>query len=73
MANVFSVLIGLICSPVVFVGAIPFLGWMNWLMLPLATLGAIIGAFAETKVGLTVNLIILVVGGFRLMLGGGIL
>lgn len=73
MANLLSILIGLICSPIVFVGAIPLLGWMNWLMLPLVTIGAVIGAFAERKVGLTVNLIILVVGGIRLMIGGGII
>ncbi|MBI39877.1 MAG: hypothetical protein CMF59_09775 [Leptospiraceae bacterium] len=73
MANVISIIIGLLCSPVVFLGMIPLLGWMNWLMLPGATLGAIIGAFSENKAGLIINVVVLIVGGFRLFMGGGVI
>lgn len=71
--NIISILIGLMASPIAFAGMIPFLGWMNWLMIPVAVLGAIIGAFAKNKAGLTINLIVLAVGVVRLMLGGGFL
>lgn len=72
MANFFSIFIGLICSPIVFVGTIPFLGWMNWLMLPLVTVGAILGALSGKKIGLTLNIVIFVLGGLRLIIGGGV-
>ncbi len=71
--NIISILLGLMASPIVFLGMIPLLGWMNWLMLPIALLGAIIGAFAKNKAGLIINVIVLVVGGLRLLIGGGLI
>jgi hypothetical protein len=71
--NAISIVIGVLCAPIMFVGLIPLLGWMQWIMLPGAALGAILGAFARNKAGLMINLIVLGVGMFRLFMGGGIL
>ena len=61
---------------------IPLLGWGNWFMIPFAVVGAIIAAIglmftrsqnnSRAKTGLILNAIAIVVGMFRLGLGGGI-
>lgn len=56
-----------------FLGLIPLLGWVNWFMLPIAVVGAVVGVFGEKKTGLMLNIIVAVVGFVRLILGGGLL
>ncbi len=56
-----------------FVGFVPLLGWINWLMLPFAVIGMIIGVFGKRKTGLLLNIIVAVVGFIRLLMGGGII
>ena len=73
MANLISIIIGLLTFVSVGVAFIPLLGWLNWLILPGAVIGAIIGAFGEKKTGLIINVIVCVIGGVRLMIGGGII
>ena len=61
---------------------IPLLGWGNWFMIPFAAVGAIIAAIGiavtdparrgRAKTGLVLNVIAIVVGALRLMLGGGL-
>ena len=51
---------------------IPLLGWANWLIIPLAVIGAGIGAASNGKAGRNLNLFVIVVGIIRLMIGGGI-
>ena len=73
MLNIVSLIIGvvaLICTAVAF---IPLLGWANWLILPLAVIGAGIGAMSRSTSGRNLNLVVIVIGVLRLMLGGGIL
>nr|WP_294847667.1 hypothetical protein [uncultured Sphingomonas sp.] len=72
MSNVISLVIGvvaLICAAIAF---IPLLGWANWLIIPLAVIGAGIGAISSSNSGRNLNLFVIVVGIVRLMLGGGI-
>lgn len=60
---------------------IPLLGWLNWLMIPFAVVGAILAiiAIAADKgrvsgiFGLILCVIAMGLGTLRLMLGGGIL
>lgn len=62
---------------------IPLLGWGNWFMLPFAGLGLIVSALAyllggpigkgRAKVGLLLNAIAILVGLFRLLMGGGVI
>lgn len=71
--NLISVIIGISAALLALVGFLPLLGALNWLVMPVAFMGALIGAFGEKKTGLIVNLVVLAAGGFRLLLGGGIL
>ena len=73
MLNFVSLIIGiiaLICAAIAF---IPFLGWANWLIIPLAVVGAGVGQMSGRNGGRNLNLFVIVVGIVRLMLGGGIL
>ena len=73
MLNVVSLIIGvvaLICTAVAF---IPLLGLANWLIVPLAVIGAGIGAISSSTTGRNLNLVVILIGVVRLMLGGGII
>ncbi|MGE8213983.1 MULTISPECIES: hypothetical protein [unclassified Stenotrophomonas] len=60
---------------------IPLLGWGNWFLIPFAAVGAIIAAIGllftheakrgRAKTGLILNAIVIIVGVFRLSIGGG--
>ena len=71
--NILSILIGVGAFVVAMVGLIPLLGWLNWIALPLAALGGIIGALGKNKAGLTINAIVIAVAAIRLLIGGGLL
>jgi hypothetical protein len=73
MLNVISLLIGLVALVCAAVAFIPLLGWANWLIVPLAVIGAGIGAMSSSNMGRNLNLFVIVVGIIRLMLGGGII
>ena len=73
MFNLVSLIIGfvaLICAVIAF---IPLLGWLNWLIIPLAIIGAGIGMVSRGSAGRNLNLFVIVVAVLRLALGGGIL
>lgn len=68
-----SVLCGVFAAIFMLLGLIPFLGWINWLVLPLCVLGVILGVFGkERRPGLIINLVVGGVAALRLMLGGGV-
>ena len=73
MLNFVSLVIGVIALLCTAVAFLPFLGWANWLILPLAVIGAGVGAMSQGTAGRNLNLFVLVVGALRLMLGGGII
>ena len=73
MLNIVSLLIGLVALVCAAVAFIPLLGWANWLIIPLAVVGAGIGAMSSSNMGRNLNLFVIVVGIIRLMLGGGII
>jgi hypothetical protein len=73
MFNLVSLIIGfvaLICAVIAF---IPLLGWANWLIVPLAIIGAVVGMMSRGTAGRNLNLFVIVIGIVRLILGGGIL
>ena len=72
MRNMISLLIGLVALVMVAIAFIPFLGWANWLIIPLAIIGLGIGATSGQASGRTLNLIVILIGLARLMLGGGL-
>ncbi|HEY0164261.1 MAG TPA: hypothetical protein VGB39_02685 [Sphingomicrobium sp.] len=73
MLNLVSLLIGGLAFVLAIVAFIPFLGWANWLIIPLAILGAGIGMASGSTSGRNLNLFVIVVGALRLMLGGGLI
>lgn len=72
MLNIISIVIGAVALPLTLVAFIPLLGWMNWFILPIAVVGLAIGVLSRSTAGRNLNLVVLVIGVLRLMLGGGI-
>ena len=72
MFNVLSLIIGLVALMLAVVAFIPLLGWANWIIIPLAVVGAGLGMMSRGTAGRNLNLFVIVVGVFRLILGGGI-
>ncbi len=73
MLNVASLLIGAVALVLAIIAFLPLLGWANWLIIPLAIIGAAVGMASRSNSGRNLNLFVIVVGVLRLMLGGGIL
>lgn len=73
MFNLVSLIIGFVALLCALVAFIPLLGWLNWLIVPLAIIGATIGMISRGKAGQNLNLFVIVIGVVRLILGGGIL
>lgn len=71
MANLISILFGIIALVIVIPSTIPFLGWGNWLALPFAVAGVGLGALSRSNGGRNFCLIVLAIAIVRLMLGGG--
>src|SRR5215831_1868610 len=77
--GIFGLILGFLAGIFLLVGLIPLLGWMNWITsLPLAVLGAILGAAGRRRsalatAALVLNILIIVIALFRLSLGHGIL
>lgn len=72
MRNMMSLMIGFVALVMVAIAFVPFLGWANWLIIPLAIIGLGIGATSGQTSGRTLNLIVIGIGVVRLMLGGGL-
>jgi len=73
MLNLVSLVIGAIAFVLALVAFIPLLGWANWLIIPLAIIGAGVGMVSGSTSGRNLNLFVIVIGVIRLMLGGGII
>lgn len=73
MFNLVSLIIGFVALICALIAFIPLLGWANWLIIPLAIIGAAIGMISRGTAGRNLNLFVIVIGVVRLMLGGGIL
>lgn len=72
MLNLVSITIGVVALVFVAIAFLPLLGWANWLVIPLAIIGAAIGAMSSGTAGRNLNIFVIIVGSLRLMLGGGI-
>jgi hypothetical protein len=73
MANLVSLIIGVVALLCAVVAFIPLLGWANWLIIPLAVIGAGIGLIGKSKSGAALNIFVVIIGVVRLSLGGGII
>ena len=77
-----SLIWGLFALLFMCLGLIPLLGWLNWLVIPFAAVGALLAGIGvllrgdksrRAKAGLILNVVVIVVAAIRLSLGGGIL
>lgn len=73
MFNLTSIIIGFVALTLAIVAFLPLLGWANWLIIPLAIIGAGIGMLSRGTAGRNLNLLVIVIGIVRLIIGGGIL
>ena len=73
MLNIVSIIIGFVALVLAALAFLPLLGWANWLIIPLALIGAGIGAMGAGKAGRNLNLFVIIVGIVRLVIGGGII
>ncbi len=72
MLNLVSLIIGAVALLFAIIAFLPLLGWANWVIIPLALVGAGLGVLSRQKSGRNLNLLVIVIGIVRLMLGGGI-
>lgn len=75
MLNLLSILIGIIAFLVALVGIvpIPFVPLLNWIALPIAIVGAALGAVSSRNSGRNLNLLVCIISGLRLFLTGGLI
>jgi len=72
MFNLVSLIIGLVALVCALIAFIPLLGWANWLIIPLAVIGAVVGMVSRSNAGRNLNLFVIIIAVIRLMLGHGI-
>jgi len=72
MLNLASIGIGAVTFFLALFAFIPFLGWANWFLIPMALVGLVLGVLSRATTGRNFNIFVLVVCFVRLSLGGGI-
>jgi hypothetical protein len=72
MFNLVSIIIGFVALVLAVIAFIPLLGWANWLIIPLAIIGAAIGMISRGTAGRNLNILVIIIGIIRLMIGGGL-
>ncbi len=73
MLNILSLLIGIVAGVVAIFGLVPFLGWANWFLLPVAGFGLVLGLISARKEGQILNLVVIAIALVRLSIGGGLI
>jgi hypothetical protein len=73
MLNLLSLLVGVVALVLGLFAFLPLLGWAYWLIVPVAVVGVGLGVVSGRKSGRNLNLVVIVVGVVRLMLGGGVI
>lgn len=70
--NLLSILVGLVALVWALVAFLPLLGWMYWFIIPVAIVGLALGALSSRNGGRNLNLVVIVVGFVRLVIGHGL-
>lgn len=73
MLNIVSILVGLLTLVLGLIAFIPLLGWMNWFVIPIGIVGAVIGMLSSSTSGRNLNIVLVIIFALRLSLGGGII
>ena len=66
MLNLISILVGIIALPLMLIALIPFLGWLNYMVIPVAVVGIALGALSDSNTGRNLNIVVAIVGIVRL-------
>jgi hypothetical protein len=72
MANIIAFLLGLIALIFALPAMVPLLGWLNWIILPIAAVGAAFGFASDKNGGRNFCLVVIAICAVRLWLGGGL-
>lgn len=72
MANVLAFLFGTLALLLAIPTIIPFLGWANWFILPIAVIGVIFGFISRSNSGRNFALVVTGLCILRLWIGGGL-
>lgn len=72
MLNIASLLIGLVCLILSIPLQLPILGLGLWIVLPVAVVGAALGALSSRNAGRNLNLLVIVIIAVRLSITGGL-
>ena len=72
MLNLLSIFVGVLVFFGAIIGFIPFFGWFNWLLIPLALFGVVLGMLSSHRSGRNLNIVLIVFCALRLMIGGGL-
>ena len=70
--NLISILIGLGALFWAVFAFLPLLGWLYWFVIPVALVGLAFGALSSRGSGRNLNIVVIVVGVARLVIGHGI-
>lgn len=52
---------------------VPLLGWINWINIPLAVIALLFSSIGRSKTGVTISIVVILLGIFRLKIGFGII
>lgn len=72
MLNIISILIGVVSLILAIPLQLPILGLGLWLLLPIAVIGAVIGALSSKNHGRNLNILVILIIAVRLSITGGI-
>ena len=73
MVNLVTLINGFVALVLALIAFLPLLGWANWLIIPLAVIGAAVGMISRGTAGRNLNILVIIIGIVRLMIGGGLL
>jgi hypothetical protein len=73
MLNLLSILVGAVALVLAIPAFLPLLGWLNWIVIPMALLGLGFGVVSRSKSGRNLNLVVIVIATIRLIIGGGLI
>ena len=73
MANIIAILFGFIALALAVIGFIPLLGWLNWLIILIAGVGAAFGFASDKNSGRNFCFVVMAICALRLWMGGGII
>ena len=70
--KIIGFIFGVVCLIAMLIAFIPLLGWLNWIVIPLAVVGLIISSLVNSRSGKTMCIVVIIFGIFRLIFGGGL-